>query len=107
MTTLLVTLLATVTTAYITVRLFAHTFYLYCTRKTDTFRVTIADTLPTAFAEQGRDYVCPQCNAPRSRFAKYDVETGTAIGGTSAPLVTTISTVVGLVGIGILLTQVL
>jgi rubredoxin len=64
-------------------------------------------TLPTAFAEQGRDYVCPQCNAPRSRFAKYDVETGTAIGGTSAPLVTTISTVVGLVGIGILLTQVL
>ena len=64
-------------------------------------------TLPTPFTEQGRDYVCPQCNAPRSRFAKYDVETGKAIGGSKAPLITTVSTVIGLAGIGYFLTQLL
>ena len=64
-------------------------------------------TLPTPFGEQGRDYVCPQCNAPRSRFARYDVETGKAIGGSKAPLITTVSTVIGLAGIGYFLTQLL
>lgn len=28
------------------------------------------------FAELGSSYVCPQCNAPKKRFAKYDVDTG-------------------------------
>jgi len=31
-------------------------------------------TLPTPFNEQPSDYVCPQCNAPPKRFAKYDAE---------------------------------
>ena len=31
-------------------------------------------TLPTPFGEQPSDYVCPQCNAPPKRFAKYDAE---------------------------------
>ena len=43
----------------------------------------------TTTLARGKEYVCPQCNAPRSRFAKYDVETGRAIGGSSAPLITT------------------
>ena len=28
------------------------------------------------FEELGGSYVCPQCNAPKKRFAKYDVDTG-------------------------------
>jgi rubredoxin len=32
--------------------------------------------LPTAFAEQPRDYKCPTCNAGKNRFATYDPETG-------------------------------
>ena len=28
------------------------------------------------FAELGGSYVCPQCNAPKKRFAKYDADTG-------------------------------
>ena len=64
-------------------------------------------TLPTPFAEQGKEYVCPQCSAPRSRFAKYDVETGRAIGGTSAPLITNVATVLGLAGIAYYVAQLL
>ena len=57
-------------------------------------------TLPTPFGEQGKDYQCPQCQAPRSRFAKYDVETGRAVAGSGgAPLVTAVATVLGLGGI--------
>lgn len=32
------------------------------------------------FEELGSSYVCPQCNAPRKRFAKYDVDTGKVSG---------------------------
>ena len=66
-------------------------------------------TLPTPFKEQGKDYKCPQCNAPRSRFANYDPETGKASGGaaSNAPLITTAATVVGLAGIGYYLAQLL
>jgi len=56
-------------------------------------------TLPTPFLEQGKEYICPQCNAPRSRFSKYDVETGRAIGGSKAPQLTTAATIIGLAGI--------
>ena len=42
-----------------------------------------------------------------ARFAKYDVETGKAIGGSKAPLVTSVATVIGLAGIGYFLTQLL
>ena len=60
------------------------------------------DTLP-------RDYKCPQCNAPRSRFANYDPETGKASGGaaSNAPLITTAATVLGLAGMGYYLAQLL
>ena len=64
-------------------------------------------TLPTPFVEQGKEYVCPQCNAPRSRCARYDVETGRAIGGSKAPLITTAATVLGLGGSAYYLTQLL
>ncbi|ABO96587.1 predicted protein, partial [Ostreococcus lucimarinus CCE9901] len=61
-------------------------------------------TLPTAFSEQPKSYICPQCNAPKSRFAPYDVETGRAKGGgLSTPLITVASTVIGLGGIAFLL----
>ncbi|CAL53651.1 Rubredoxin-type fold [Ostreococcus tauri] len=56
-------------------------------------------TLPTPFGEQPKSYVCPQCNAPKSRFAPYDVETGRAKGGgLSTPIITVVSTVAGLGG---------
>ena len=29
-----------------------------------------------AFAEQPSNYICPQCNAPKGRFSKYDAYTG-------------------------------
>ena len=66
-------------------------------------------TLPTPFKEQGKDYKCPQCNAPRSRFANYDPETGKASGGaaSNAPLITTAATVLGLAGMGYYLAQLL
>ena len=28
------------------------------------------------FEQLGNQYVCPQCNAPKKRFAKYDADTG-------------------------------
>eukprot|EP00667_Euglena_gracilis_P014216 EG_transcript_14703 len=37
--------------------------------------------LPTAFDDQPKDYRCPQCQATKSRFAKYNVETGKIVGG--------------------------
>ncbi len=65
-------------------------------------------TLPTPFGEQAKGYVCPQCNAPKSRFALYDVETGRAKGGgLSTPLITVASTVIGLGGIAYLLKDLL
>lgn len=64
--------------------------------------------LPTPFADQDKEYQCPQCSAPRSRFAKYDPETGRAVGGgLSTPLVTTAATVVGLAGIAYYVAQIL
>ena len=61
----------------------------------------------TTTLARGKEYVCPQCNAPRSRFAKYDVETGKAIGGSSAPLITTAATVLGAIGIAYYVAQIL
>ncbi|KAF0897611.1 hypothetical protein E2562_000346 [Oryza meyeriana var. granulata] len=42
--------------------------------------------LPKPFEEQPDEYGCPQCNAPKKRFAKYDAETGKAIGGALPPI---------------------
>jgi hypothetical protein len=45
-------------------------------------------------------YECPQCAAPKSRFAGYDPETGkTTGGGGGAPQIVTIVGAIGLVGI--------
>lgn len=38
-------------------------------------------TLTKAFEEQGEEYTCPQCRAPKKRFARYDAEKGKAVGG--------------------------
>ncbi|OEL16726.1 hypothetical protein BAE44_0022252 [Dichanthelium oligosanthes] len=42
--------------------------------------------LPKPFEEQPDDYGCPQCNAPKKRFARYDAATGKAIGGALPPI---------------------
>ena len=47
-------------------------------------------------------YRCPQCNAPKKRFAKYDAETGKKIGGTSMDLATALTVTVGLAGVAAL-----
>ncbi|KAK9144183.1 hypothetical protein Sjap_004086 [Stephania japonica] len=43
-------------------------------------------TLQKPFEEQPENYVCPQCQAPKKRFAGYDVNTGKAVGGTLPPI---------------------
>lgn len=59
--------------------------------------------LPTPFEQQGPGYVCPQCQAPRKRFAEYDAENDRIIGGNSTPLAAGIAGVVGAVVLGALL----
>ena len=58
--------------------------------------------LPTPWAETGSDYLCPQCNAPKKRFRKYDAETGKILGDTSAPVVATVAGLASAVAIGAL-----
>jgi hypothetical protein len=49
-------------------------------------------------------YSCPQCQAPKKRFAEYDVNTGRAIGGGGLPPVgVIIGLVAGLGAVGALL----
>lgn len=48
-------------------------------------------------------YVCPQCRAPKKRFARYDVNTGKAIGGGLPPIGVIIGLLAGLAGVGALL----
>lgn len=57
---------------------------------------------PVAFADADPEYRCPQCNAPKKRFAKYDVETGKQVGGVAGDLGTIATVVGGLVGVAIL-----
>ncbi|XP_021321068.1 uncharacterized protein LOC8069644 isoform X1 [Sorghum bicolor] len=59
--------------------------------------------LPKPFEEQPDEYGCPQCNAPKKRFAKYDAATGKAIGGALPPIAVIISFVIGIAGVGALL----
>ncbi|WVZ94951.1 hypothetical protein U9M48_040776, partial [Paspalum notatum var. saurae] len=61
--------------------------------------------LPKPFEEQPDDYGCPQCNAAKKRFAKYDPATGRAIGGTLPPIAVIISLVIGIAGVGALLVR--
>ncbi|KAG1359117.1 putative Electron transporter [Cocos nucifera] len=48
-------------------------------------------------------YVCPQCNAPKKRFARYDVNTGKPIGGSLPPIGVIIGLVAGIAAVGALL----
>jgi len=48
-------------------------------------------------------YACPQCRAPKKRFARYDVKTGKAIGGTLPPVGVIIGLVAGIGAVGALL----
>ncbi|KNA05402.1 hypothetical protein SOVF_190720 [Spinacia oleracea] len=60
-------------------------------------------TLSKPFEEQPDDYACPQCIAPKKRFARYDVNTGKAIGGGLPPIGVIIGLVAGLGAVGALL----
>ncbi|CAI0426421.1 unnamed protein product [Linum tenue] len=61
-------------------------------------------TLSKSFDEQQPEgYVCPQCLAPKKRFARYDVSTGKAIGGGLPPIGVIIGLVAGLGAVGALL----
>lgn len=51
---------------------------------------------------QPEEYACPQCRAPKKRFAKYDVKTGRASGG-GLPIGVIIGLLVGVGGVGALL----
>uniref|UniRef100_A0A7N0ZYL0 Rubredoxin family protein n=1 Tax=Kalanchoe fedtschenkoi TaxID=63787 RepID=A0A7N0ZYL0_KALFE len=59
--------------------------------------------LPKPFEEQDESFACPQCLAPKKRFAKYDVNTGKAIGGGSPPIGVIIGLIAGLGAVGALL----
>jgi hypothetical protein len=52
---------------------------------------------------QPDSYVCPQCRAPKKRFALYDVTTGKAVGGGLPPIGVIIGLVAGIGGVGALL----
>lgn len=59
-----------------------------------------SDELP--FEQLPADYRCPQCNAPKRRFSKFNVDTG-AVSGSNDTDFGTIATVVGgLVGVAVL-----
>ncbi|KAM7463582.1 hypothetical protein LguiA_031703 [Lonicera macranthoides] len=60
-------------------------------------------TLSKPFEEQPDEYLCPQCKAPKKRFARYDVATGKAIGGALPPLGVIIGLIAGIAGVGALL----
>eukprot|EP01026_Neomeris_dumetosa_P021358 TRINITY_DN186_c0_g1_i2.p1 TRINITY_DN186_c0_g1~~TRINITY_DN186_c0_g1_i2.p1 ORF type:complete len:230 (+),score=25.67 TRINITY_DN186_c0_g1_i2:111-800(+) len=54
------------------------------------------------FEEQDPDYKCPQCNASKRRFARYDPETGKQKGSVAGQVGTIATVVGGLIGVGIL-----
>ncbi|PKA47796.1 ferredoxin-nitrite reductase [Apostasia shenzhenica] len=55
------------------------------------------------FAEQPDSYTCPQCRAPKKRFARYDVNTGKPVGGGLLPIGVIVGLVLGITGVGALL----
>ncbi|XWS58786.1 hypothetical protein CRYUN_Cryun08bG0063400 [Craigia yunnanensis] len=60
-------------------------------------------TAQKPFDEQPDTYGCPQCQAPKKRFARYDVNTGKAIGGGLPPIGVIIGLVAGVGAVGALL----
>lgn len=59
-------------------------------------------TLTKPFDEQPEGFKCPQCAAPKKRFAEYDPETGRAIGGSAAPITVILGILVGAAAVGAL-----
>ncbi|KAI4295321.1 hypothetical protein L6164_035378 [Bauhinia variegata] len=59
--------------------------------------------LPKPFEEQPDSYVCPQCQAPKKRFTRYDVNTGKPIGGGLPPIGVIIGLLAGIGAVGALL----
>lgn len=59
--------------------------------------------LQKPFEEQGEGYICPQCRAPKKRFARYDVTTGRVVGGGGLPIGVIIGLVAGVGAVGALL----
>ncbi|KAB1205484.1 hypothetical protein CJ030_MR7G010575 [Morella rubra] len=59
--------------------------------------------LQKPFDEQPDTYVCPQCRAPKKRFARYDVNSGKAVGGGLPPIGVIIGLVAGIGGVAALL----
>lgn len=57
-------------------------------------------TQKKSFDDQPDGYACPQCNAPKSRFAEYDAETGQIKSNVATPAIVTALTVsmLGIVG---------
>lgn len=55
------------------------------------------------FVLQPDTYVCPQCRAPKKRFARYDVNSGKAVGGGLPPIGVIIGLVAGIGGVAALL----
>ncbi|XWS42906.1 hypothetical protein CRYUN_Cryun16bG0054600 [Craigia yunnanensis] len=60
-------------------------------------------TAQKPFDEQPDTYVCPQCRAPKKRFARYDVNTGKAVGGGLPPIGVIIGLGAGVGAVGALL----
>ncbi|KAL0928158.1 hypothetical protein M5K25_000026 [Dendrobium thyrsiflorum] len=60
-------------------------------------------TLSKPFDEQPDSYVCPQCRAPKKRFARYDVNSGKPIGGGLPPVGVIFGLVLGIGGVAALL----
>ncbi|XAR71546.1 hypothetical protein NMG60_11017877 [Bertholletia excelsa] len=59
--------------------------------------------LPKPFEEQPDDYTCPQCRAPKKRFARYDVNKGKPVGGSLPPIGVIIGLLAGVGAVGALL----
>jgi hypothetical protein len=51
---------------------------------------------------QPDSFLCPQCQAPKKRFAGYDPETGRALGGGGAPISVLLGVLAGAVAVGAL-----
>merc|ERR1712224_568967 len=56
----------------------------------------------TPFAQQPNDFVCPQCNASKKRFARFDAATGKIYGAEGAQVGTFFTVIGGLAGLGVL-----
>ncbi|XP_042425165.1 uncharacterized protein LOC122013428 [Zingiber officinale] len=56
--------------------------------------------LSKPFEEQPDGYICPQCNAPKKRFARYNAVTGKTIGSGLPPIGVLIGLVVGIAAVG-------